>query len=64
MIDGFPARKRMVAGIWIETSCLKETAKPCADKIRAVYPEIGWEIQLDYGAGLGMGSRAYELVEI
>ena len=48
----------------LESSCLKGIEKPCADKIRAVYPNIDWERQLIYASELGIGSREYELVEI
>jgi uncharacterized protein len=48
----------------LESSCLKGIDKPCADKIRAVYPHINWESQLIYASELGVGSREYELVEI
>ncbi len=48
----------------LESSCLKGIEKPCADKIRAVYPHIAWERQLIYASELGIGSTEYELVEI
>ena len=48
----------------LESSCLKGIEKPCADKIRAVYPHIDWERQLIYASEIGIGSREYELVEI
>ncbi len=44
-------------------SCLKDMA-PGSDKFRDVYPQIEWEIQLDYAEKLGLGSRAYDLVKI
>ncbi len=49
---------------YLESSCLKGIEQPCRDKIRAVYPEINWERQLDYAAELGLGSRQYELITV
>ncbi len=49
---------------YLESSCLKGTEQPCADKIRAVYPHINWERQLIYASELGIGSREYELVTV
>jgi uncharacterized Fe-S center protein len=34
------------------------------DKFRDIYPNVDWEIQLDYGEKVGLGTRAYELVKI
>jgi len=34
------------------------------DKIKCVYPEIDWKIQLDYAESLGMGTQEYELIEL
>ncbi len=34
------------------------------DKIKCVYPEIDWMIQLKYAEELGMGTMNYELIEI
>lgn len=44
-------------------SCLKDLS-PGADKFRDVYPQIDWEIQLDYAEKLGLGRRQYELIKI
>lgn len=44
-------------------SCLKNLS-PGSDKIRDVYPQIDWELQLDYAEKLGLGSREYELIKI
>jgi len=44
-------------------SCLKDLSAG-SDKFRDVYPQIDWEIQLDYAEQLGLGSRTYELVKI
>jgi hypothetical protein len=48
----------------LDSSCLKEVEQPCPDKIRAVYPNIDWERQMEYAAELGLGSRDYELVTV
>ena len=45
-------------------SCLTKNFKPGQDKFRAVYPKVDWEIQLEYGEAMGLGSRDYELVKI
>ncbi len=34
------------------------------DKMRCVYPEIDWTIQLDYAEQIGLGTQDYELIEI
>jgi len=45
-------------------SCLKTNLESGEDKFRGVYPEIDWEIQLDYAEQLGLGTRKYDLVKI
>lgn len=51
--------------IGIKNSALKSNFKKGEDKFRGLYPEIDWEIQLDYAEKLGMGSRrGYELIRI
>jgi uncharacterized Fe-S center protein len=45
-------------------SCLKTNTQSGEDKFRGVYPEIDWEIQLDYAEQIGLGSRKYELIKI
>ncbi len=37
---------------------------PGEDKFRSLYPEIDWEIQLEYGEEMGLGSRTYELIPV
>ncbi len=49
---------------YLESSCLKGIAQPCLDKIRAVYPHIDWQHQLDYASQLGIGSREYDLITV
>ena len=43
---------------------LKSGIEPGGDKIRGVYPEIDWSIQLEYAQALGLGQREYELIKI
>jgi hypothetical protein len=47
-----------------EGSALKTGHEPGGDKFRGVYPEIPWEVQLEHGEKVGLGSRKYELVKI
>ena len=42
-------------------SALAETGRRRRDYFRALYPKIDWEIALDHGVRLGLGSRTYEL---
>jgi uncharacterized protein len=49
----------------LPSSCLEGGAlHPGSDKIRAVYPMIPWEHQLEYAEQVGLGNRAYELVTV
>lgn len=34
------------------------------DKFRVLFPDIDWTIQLSYGETIGLGSRAYQLIQI
>lgn len=43
-------------------SALTKNYKSGEDKFRGVYPQIDWEIQLQYAQGIGLGTRKYELV--
>lgn len=45
-------------------SRLTENTGPGQDKFRGIYPKVDWEIQLDYAAQLGLGSRSYDLVTV
>ncbi|HEY6838938.1 MAG TPA: DUF362 domain-containing protein [Geobacteraceae bacterium] len=45
-------------------SALTSGHEPGGDKFRGVYPEIEWEVQLEHGEKLGLGSRRYELIKI
>ncbi len=35
-----------------------------ADKFKGLYPKVDWEIQLEYGQAIGLGSREYALKKI
>ena len=49
----------------LPSSCLEGDAlAPGTDKIRAVYPVIPWEHQLEYAELVGLGRRAYELLPV
>jgi len=48
----------------LESSCLKGIANAQADKMKAVYPKIDWQHQLQYAEELGLGMRAYDLVKL
>jgi hypothetical protein len=45
-------------------SCLSSALESGGDKFKALYPNIDWPIQLDYGEKIGLGSRDYELIKI
>ncbi len=45
-------------------TALKTGHEPGGDKFRGVNPEIPWEVQLEHGERVGLGSRTYELVRI
>jgi uncharacterized protein len=38
--------------------------EPGGDKFRGVHPEIDWEVQLEHGEKIGLGTRKYQLVKI
>ncbi len=49
----------------LPSSCLDGDAlNPGSDKIRAVYPAIPWEHQLEYAELVGLGTRSYELTTV
>jgi len=48
----------------LEHSCLNAGKMPGEDKLRAVYPQIDWTIQLARAEEIGLGSREYELIAI
>lgn len=45
-------------------TALKNGHEPGGDKFKGVYPDINWEVQLQHGEKIGLGSRDYELVKI
>ena len=45
-------------------SALTTNFEPGEDKFRALYPNVDWEIQLEYAEKLKLGTRAYELVRM
>ena len=45
-------------------SKLKSGLQAGGDKLRGVFPEIDWTIQLQYAQELGLGLRDYDLIEI
>ena len=47
-----------------EGSALQSGFEPGGDKFRGCWPEIPWEVQLEHGEKIGLGSRAYELVRV
>jgi hypothetical protein len=48
----------------IEGSALQTNHARGKDKFQDIYPNVDWNIQLDYACALGLGSREYELVKI
>lgn len=45
-------------------TALASGLEPGGDKFRGVHPDIDWEVQLDHGERIGLGTRQYELVRI
>jgi len=45
-------------------TALSSGLEPGGDKFRGVYPEIDWEVQLEHGEKIGLGSREYQLVKL
>ncbi|MFH1624649.1 MAG: DUF362 domain-containing protein [Pseudomonadota bacterium] len=45
-------------------SALKDNFNPGEDKFRGVYPHLDWNVQLEYGEEIGLGTRNYELVKL
>ena len=43
---------------------LKKSMGQGEDKLRALYPNIDWTVQLRYGEEIGLGWRDYELVSV
>jgi uncharacterized Fe-S center protein len=47
-----------------QNTALQSGHEPGGDKFRGVYPQLDWEVQLEHGEKVGLGSRQYELVKI
>ncbi|UCD71716.1 MAG: DUF362 domain-containing protein [Syntrophobacterales bacterium] len=47
-----------------KSSRLKAHLGPGEDKFRGIYPQIDWEVQLEYAEEIGLGSRKYHLLPI
>jgi uncharacterized Fe-S center protein len=45
----------------LDSSCVKDVPEAARDKVRAVYPKIPWERQLEYAEEVGLGNRSYDL---
>jgi uncharacterized Fe-S center protein len=45
-------------------SGLTTNTEPGQDKFRGIYPNVDWQIQLDYAQTVGLGSRDYELIKL
>ena len=45
-------------------SALKSGLEPGGDKFRGVHPGIDWEVQLQHGEKLGLGSRKYQMLRV
>ena len=43
---------------------LGENVGQGADKLKALFPQTDWTVQLDYGESVGLGSREYDLIEV
>lgn len=43
-------------------SSLKHALEPGQDKFKDLYPRVDYEVQLEYGQKVGLGSREYELI--
>lgn len=48
----------------LASSCIIDSPHAGSDKVKAVYPNIDWQHQLNYAQQLGLGSTAYELIKI
>jgi len=47
-----------------QDTALASGHEPGGDKFRGVHPEIDWEVQLEHGEKIGLGTREYKLVKI
>ena len=49
-------------GTPLASSCIGDNCGP--DKFRAIYPQIDWNVQLDYGQEMGLGQKDYNLIAL
>lgn len=45
-------------------SCIEKHKEPGQDKFKEIYPNIDWQIQLDYAQSIGLGMQEYEIVKL
>ena len=48
----------------LDNSSLASQKEVGGDKFRALYPNVDWSVQLEYGEKIGLGKRDYELIRI
>ncbi len=48
----------------LPNTALRSGHEPGGDKFRGVHPQIDWQVQLEHAERIGLGSRAYQLVEL
>jgi len=48
----------------ISNTALKSNFKGGEDKFRGLYPEINWEVQLDYAEEIGLGFREHKFIRL
>ncbi|MBW1650164.1 MAG: DUF362 domain-containing protein [Deltaproteobacteria bacterium] len=48
----------------LPNTCLKTNLASGEDKFKGIYPQVDWEIQLEYAEEIGLGYRNYELIKI
>jgi hypothetical protein len=48
----------------LKQSALKNALNKGEDKFRDLYPEVDWELQLDYAEQIGLGLRNYQLITV
>ena len=52
------------AAAGIRDTALRSGTEPGGDKFRGAHPGVEWEVQLEHGEKVGLGSRKYQLVRI
>lgn len=50
--------------IGLKGTALKENIAAYTDKFKFIHPKVNWEVQLNYGEKIGLGSRKYQLIQI